>query len=77
MSLYTIARFFLVTGVIFLLIGGGLYLAARIGLPLGKLPGDIFIRRGNFTFAFPVVTMILVSIILTVVVNILIRLFHK
>ncbi len=77
MPLYTLARFFLATGVICLLIGGGLYLAARLGLPLGKLPGDIFIQRGNFTFAFPVVTMIVVSILLTILLNIIVRLLNK
>lgn len=77
MSLYTLSRFFLITGVIFLLIGGGLYLAARFGLPLGKLPGDIFIQRGNFTFAFPIVTMIVVSIVLTILLNIIVRLLNK
>ena len=77
MSLYTLARFFLITGVIFLIIGGGLYLAARLGLPLGKLPGNIFVQRGNFTFAFPIVTMIVVSIVLTILLNIIIRLINR
>lgn len=77
MSLYTLARFFLVTGVIFLVIGGGLYLAARLGLPLGKLPGDIFIQRGNFTFAFPLVTMCVVSLVLTILLNIIVRFLNK
>ncbi len=77
MSLYTLARFFLTLGVVCLLIGGGLYLAARLGLPLGKLPGDIFIQRGNFTFAFPVVTMIVVSIVLTIVLNLIIRFLNN
>lgn len=36
------------------------------GVPLiGKLPGDIYIRRGNFTFYFPLATCILISIVLT------------
>lgn len=77
MSLYPLARFFLLTGVICLLIGGGLYLAARTGLPLGKLPGDIFIRRGNFTFAFPLVTMCVVSLVLTILLNIIVRLINR
>lgn len=34
-------------------------------LPLGRLPGDILIRRGNFSFYFPVVSCIIISIILT------------
>lgn len=49
-----------VTGLLFLLFG-------RVGF--GRLPGDIFIQRGNFTFYFPLVTMIIVSIILTLIIN--------
>jgi len=38
------------------------------GLPIvGRLPGDIYIRRGNFTFYFPVTTGIILSIIITLV----------
>ena len=37
------------------------------GVPLGRLPGDIVIRRGNGTFYFPLATSILVSVILTLV----------
>ncbi|HZC46596.1 MAG TPA: DUF2905 domain-containing protein [Candidatus Acidoferrum sp.] len=33
---------------------------------VGKLPGDIYIRRGNFTFYFPIVTCILISMALTI-----------
>lgn len=38
------------------------------GLPLGRLPGDFVVRRGSFTFYFPLVTSILLSIVLTLVV---------
>ena len=77
MSLHTIARFFLITGVIFLVIGGGLFLAAKLGLPLGRLPGDIVIKRGNFTLAIPIVTSIVLSVLLTVGINIIIRLLNR
>jgi len=58
-----------------LLVGGGLI--AGVGLlilifgrlDLGRLPGDIFIQRDNFTFYFPLATMILISILLTLLVN--------
>ena len=43
-------------------------LFARLGLtrfPLFRLPGDIFIRRGGFTFAFPIVTCLIVSVVLS------------
>ena len=35
------------------------------GIPFGRLPGDIAIRRGNFSFYFPLVTSIVLSILLT------------
>ena len=38
-----------------------------LGFPLGKLPGDFAIRRGNFSFYFPLATSILVSLLLTLV----------
>jgi len=42
-------------------------LLMMLGLPLGRLPGDISIRRGNFSFYFPVVTSVLLSILLTLI----------
>jgi Protein of unknown function (DUF2905) len=40
-------------------------LLITLGLPVGRLPGDIAVRRGNFTFYFPLVTSIILSIVLT------------
>jgi hypothetical protein len=37
-----------------------------IGVPFGRLPGDIMVRRGNFSFYFPLATSIILSIILTI-----------
>ena len=42
-------------------------LAMKLGLPLGRLPGDIVVKKGSATFYFPVVTCILVSVVLSVV----------
>lgn len=51
-----------------ILIGMGIFTAFFSKVPmLGKLPGDIFLRKGSFTFYFPVTTCILLSLILTVV----------
>jgi len=36
-----------------------------LGIPIGRLPGDLSFRRGNFSFYFPLATSILASIILT------------
>jgi uncharacterized protein HemY len=61
-----------------LLIALGLVLAAVgvamwLGLPLGRLPGDIVIRRGAFSFYFPLTTCVLVSVVLTVLLALLRR----
>lgn len=59
-----IGRFLLIAGVILVLLGAIFLLAGKIPW-LGKLPGDIIIKRKNFTFYFPLATSILISIILT------------
>jgi len=42
-------------------------LMVMLGVPLGRLPGDIYVRRGNFSFYVPLATSIILSIILTLV----------
>jgi hypothetical protein len=44
-------------------------LLMMLGVPFGRLPGDIYIRRGNFSFYFPVVTSIVLSILLTILLS--------
>ena len=48
-------------------------LAMMAGFPLGRLPGDTTIRRGAFTFYFPLASSLLVSVVLTVVMYLLRR----
>ena len=43
----------------------GLGLIMMLGVPFGRLPGDIVVRRGNFSFYFPLATSIVLSIVLT------------
>ena len=43
----------------------GLGVLIVLGLPFGRLPGDIYVRRGNFTFFLPLATSIVLSIVLT------------
>ncbi|OFW17506.1 MAG: hypothetical protein A3F69_00955 [Acidobacteria bacterium RIFCSPLOWO2_12_FULL_66_10] len=45
----------------------GLGLLMMAGVPLGRLPGDFAVRRGNFSFYFPLATSIILSIILTLI----------
>ncbi len=59
-----IGRILIITGAV--LIGLGLLLHLFGGVPgLGRLPGDIYIKRENFIFFFPITTMIIISIILS------------
>ncbi|HLA06014.1 MAG TPA: DUF2905 domain-containing protein [Anaerolineales bacterium] len=73
----TIARYLMIGGIVLILIGGGVYLAAKFGIPLGRLPGDIRIEGENGSFYFPITTSILVSVVLTIVLNVIVRLLKK
>jgi hypothetical protein len=42
-------------------------LVIMLGVPVGRLPGDIYVKRGNFAFYFPLTTSIILSIILTLI----------
>jgi hypothetical protein len=59
-------RLLIVAGIALLLAGLIVSLGGKF-FGLGRMPGDIVIRRNNFTFYFPIVTSILLSIILTIV----------
>ena len=48
-----------------LIAGAGLLMT--LGVPIGRLPGDFTVRRGNFSFYFPLATSIVISILLTIV----------
>jgi len=65
------ANLLIITGLIIAGIGLVLLFGGKLGL--GKLPGDILIKKDNFTFYFPIVTSIIISIILTVLFNIFFR----
>jgi Protein of unknown function (DUF2905) len=59
------ARFLIVLGLVIVALGLLWPVLTRLGL--GRLPGDIGIERGNFSFYFPLATCVLVSILLSVV----------
>ena len=51
----------------------GLGVLVMLGLSLGRLPGDVVFRRGNFTFYFPVITCIVLSLLVTLLLTFLRR----
>jgi hypothetical protein len=72
-----LARIFIILGIAFLLMGGLLFLLGRFNLQLGHLPGDIRIEGKQGSFYFPLATCILISVVLTVIVNLIVRVFRK
>jgi hypothetical protein len=64
-----VGRILIFVGLVIALVG----LLITLGLPIGRLPGDILVRRGNFSFYFPLTTSIIASILLTLVLMFLLR----
>ena len=60
------AKILIFFGIVLIVVGGVLLLLGKIP-GFGKLPGDILIKRENFTFYFPLTTSILISIIISLV----------
>ena len=79
MDLDSIGRLVLLLGVGIAVLGGLMMLASRLPFfnQLGSLPGDIHIESGNFSCFLPIVTMIVLSLLLTVVANIIIRFLNR
>lgn len=71
-----IGRSLLIFGTFLAVVGGLILLGSRVPF-LGRLPGDIFFQRGSFSFYFPLITSIVLSIVLTVLANVAIRFLGK
>jgi len=65
----SLGRVLVIFGLLIVIIGALLIFAPKIPL-LGRLPGDIVIRRENITFYFPVATCIILSLFLTILLRI-------
>ncbi len=65
-----IGKILVIVGVGIIVLGGLLWLSSGTlkNFPLGRLPGDIVIQKDNFTFYFPLVTCIVLSIVLSAVI---------
>jgi hypothetical protein len=64
-------RLLIITGLCIAAMGGLLIVIDKLGL--GTLPGDIVWRRKNLTLHFPIVTCLVVSAVLTILLNIFLR----
>jgi hypothetical protein len=74
--MFELGKGILVFGFVAVLIGAGIMLAARLGLPLGRLPGDVAYRGKHVSIFFPIGTSILISIVLSLIFYLLSR-FHR
>jgi len=71
-ELGTIGRMLILAGLGLCILGGILLVAGKVPF-LGRLPGDVRIEREGFSCYFPVVTMLVLSLLLTLVLNLLLR----
>lgn len=76
MDLNDLGKWLLLLGLVLAVAGGLLWLLGRIPF-LGNLPGDIRIQNENFGCFIPLGTMVLLSLILTILLNIVLRLLNK
>ena len=66
MNVEHFGKIFIFFGLILIIVGLAFILLPKLNIPyIGKLPGDIYIKKENFVFYFPLTTCILISIILT------------
>lgn len=67
-ELSSLGKALVALGVLLVVLGAALWLGTKVPF-LGRLPGDIVIKRDNFTFYFPLTTMLLLSLLLTLALN--------
>lgn len=63
-----IAKMLMILGAVSMVSGMLIYAAGALGLPLGRLPGDILVEGRNGRFYFPVVTCVVLSVLMSAVV---------
>jgi hypothetical protein len=68
-------KILLVSGGVLVLLGTLFVLSGRIP-HIGRLPGDIFLHKGNFSLFLPIATSLLLSIVLTIILNLVFRFFR-
>jgi hypothetical protein len=72
-----IGKWIVVMGLALVVVGVLVWGVSRLGLPIGRLPGDFNIQRGGLNIFFPCATSICLSIVLTVLLNLAVRLIQR
>jgi len=73
----TLAKWIIFFGLGIAVFGVLIWVGTKIGIPIGKLPGDIRVQREKIALYFPLVTSLVLSLFLTIVVNLIIWIFKK
>lgn len=77
MDTSTLGRWIVIFGVVVIVLGGLVWAAGRLGLPLGRLPSDFTLQRGGTSIMVSCGTSILLSIVLTVILNVVLRFLSR
>lgn len=72
MDFHNLGKIIMVAGLFITVLGVLILLAPKIPF-IGRLPGDFYFRRGNFSFYFPLATSIILSVILTLLLSFILR----
>ncbi|MEA2016568.1 MAG: DUF2905 domain-containing protein [Actinomycetota bacterium] len=76
MNFSTMAKILIFIGAGIIILGGFMFLFSKIPF-MKNLPGDIKIQRDNFTLYFPLASCIILSIVLTIIINVILLFFIK
>ncbi len=76
MSFAELGKWLVIAGLGLVLLGGVMWLLGHIPF-LGNLPGDIHLQTQNFSCFIPIVSMIVLSVLATIILNIVIRIMNK
>jgi hypothetical protein len=76
-DLTSVARWIVVMGLALVALGGIVWLAGKMGLQLGRLPGDLRLEGSGFRCFVPLASGLLLSLLLTLLINLAIRLINR
>ncbi|HEX9665576.1 MAG TPA: DUF2905 domain-containing protein [Thermodesulfobacteriota bacterium] len=72
MEIQSLGKIIMITGIFLVVLGSLILLSPKIPF-IGRLPGDILIKRDSFTFFFPLASSIIISLIITIILNLILR----
>lgn len=77
MNTSSIAKYLIIFGIVIIAVGLLILVLAKLGIPLGKFPRDIHIKKEKYAIYFPIVTSIVISVFLTLIINFILWIFKK